>query len=471
MRAKSWLSLGLTLALLIGVGASVAQTDAAPATTVTTTERDFPPGLVIPPEAMPGPDFDAERATQAYLALMTPEQRAKSDAYFEGGYWLTLWQLVYALVVAGVLIATGLSRRLREIAQRVTMRHWPMTWLYALLFVGVSFVLNLPMAIYAEWWREHQYGLQSQSFGGWFGDGLKGLVISALIFPLIIATIYAAVRRARDSWWAWAAGITLVFAIFGAMIAPVYIAPLFNEYKPLANGELRDSLLSLARANRIPATDVWQFDASKQTTRVSANVSGMFHTTRVSLNDNLLYKTSDPEIRAVMGHEMGHYVLNHSVRLVIYITLLLAAGYFFLHKTVDWAIGRYGARHGVTDRTDPAGLPIALAMLSVFLFVATPVFNTIIRQAEAEADMFGLDAAREPHGFAMAAMRLSTYRKLHPGPLEEIIFYDHPSGYDRVLRSMQWLAENQDDPHVLAAVAQANRGINSGVRASAPGGD
>jgi STE24 endopeptidase len=276
----------------------------------------------------------------------------------------------------------------------------------------------------------------------------------------VIAVIYTAVRRAGRAWWAWAGGITLLFVMFGAMIAPVYISPLFNQYQPLAAGPLRESILSLARANRVPAEEVYQFDASRQTTRISANVSGMFGTTRVSLNDNLLKRTSDAEIRAVMGHEMGHFVLNHGIRLTIYLSLLLTAGYFVVARVLDWAIARWGQRWGVTDRADPAGLPAALAILTIFLSLTPPVENSIIRQAEAEADAYGLASAREPHGFAMAAMRLSTYRKIHPGPWEEIIFFDHPSGYDRVKRAMTWLEENQQAADVRARVTANSFGTN-----------
>jgi STE24 endopeptidase len=321
----------------------------------------------------------------------------------------------------------------------------------------VVFVLNQPLAIYADFMREHAYGLATQSLGDWYWDSLKGLGLSMLLGAPVIALIYSAVRRAGSNWWVWAGGITFVFALFVLMIAPVFISPLFNKYQPVEAGAVRDSVLSLARANQIPTDNVKWFDASKQTTRVSANVSGFLGTTQVSLNDNLLNKTSLPEIKAVMGHEMGHYVLNHGIRLTIYLTLLFTLGFFLTDRGMTWALARYGRRFGIEARADPAGLPLFLAIFSTFMLLATPVFNSITRQAEAEADQFGLDAAREPHGFAMAAMRLSTYRKIHPGPIEELVFYDHPSGYDRVHRAMTWAKENIDAPDVRASAESAAR--------------
>jgi STE24 endopeptidase len=171
------------------------------------------------------------------------------------------------------------------------------------------------------------------------------------------------------------------------------------------------------------------------------------------LNDNLLKKTSLPEIRAVVGHEMGHYVLNHPLKLAVYVTLLLGIAFAVVNLALERALARWGPPLGLRDRADPAGLPLVVALFSIVWFLLTPLVNTVIRSVEVEADAFGLNAAREPQGFAMVSMRLSTYRKLHPSPLEEFIFYDHPSGYDRVRRAMIWVKENQS-----AAPASARPG-------------
>ncbi len=442
------------IALLIGL-TSVSTASAADeaATGPTVTGRDFPPGLQIPDAARPGPGFDVDRATQAYVDLLSPEQRAKSDAYFEGGYVLDVVEYGIGLAIAALFLSSGLSRRLRDLAGRVSGRPFLQALIYVELWLVLGFVFNLPWASWYNFVREHDYGLATQSYGDWFGDRLKGLMVSMLLAAPLIAALYRAVAKFKDAWWKVATLATFAVILLFSTIAPVFISPLFNKYEPLADGEVKTAVFALARANRVPTDNVVQFDASRQTTRISANVSGFANTTRVSLNDNLLKKTSLAEIKAVLGHEMGHYVLNHNLRLPIYIALLLGVGFYFTHRVGDWALARFGARIGVTDRADPAGLPLAVAIFATFSLLLTPVSNSIVRQAEAEADAYGLNAAREPHGFAMAAMRLSTYRKIQPGYWEEVIFYDHPSGYDRVRRSMQWFAENQDNPTARAAAA------------------
>ena len=419
--------------------------------------RDLPPGLQIPDAARPGPAFDVDKATEAYLNLLSPEQRAKSDAYFEGGYWLQLWQLLYGLAVAWLLLFSGISVRMRNAARRISSRPWLSTMVYVLFWLLIGGLLALPMTIYADFFREHQYGLATQTFTDWSWDQLKSLLVDLILVPPLLALLYFGIRRTGARWWIWASAGAFVFVMFFAMIAPVLISPLFNDYKPLRDGPIREAVLSQARANQVPTDNVVEFDASKQTTRISANVSGFAGTTRVSLNDNLLDNTSPPEILAVMGHELGHYVLNHSLRGVIYFTLILTLGFFVVHRVFDRLLLRWGPRLGLEGRADPAALPLALAILSLFFFLATPLTNSITRQAEAEADAYGLNAAQEPNGFAMAAMRLSTYRKIKPGALEEIMFYTHPSGYARVHRSMTWLKENQTNPTANAPIEAARQ--------------
>lgn len=446
------------------------QTPAAAAGSIT---RDFPPGLQIPDAARPGPHFDADKATEAYLDLLSPEQRRLSDDYFEGDKeWLPLWELLYGLAIGAFLLLSGVSVRMRNAAgvfahrigawvswlinerlgRWIGERRWLSTGIYALLWVIVGTLLGLPMDYYTGFVREHQYGLSNQGAMDWLWDSTKALMLAAAFIPPIISLLYAIVRKLGARWWIWASVGGFVLNLLILMVGPVFLEPIFNDFQPLPDGPVREAVLSLARANRIPTEHVEWFDASKQTTRVSAHVSGFMNTSQVSLNDNLVNRTSLPEIRAVLGHEMGHYVLNHALRLTIYLSLVVALVLFLVHRLLDWSLARWGGRLKLEGRDDPAALPLAVMAFALFMFLATPLSNSIVRQAEAEADAFGLNAAREPNGFAMSAMRLSTYRKLRPGFLEEVIFYDHPSGYTRVHNAMLWLAENQDNPTANAPI-------------------
>ncbi|MCZ6659755.1 MAG: M48 family metallopeptidase [Gammaproteobacteria bacterium] len=382
---------------------------------------------------------DVASATQTYVDRLDAEQRAASDAYFEGGYWLDLWDWLYVLLIAWVLLRYGISTRMRDLGERISRFRFVRVVTYIFQYTLLIFVVSLPLVIYRGFVREHDYGLSNLSFVDWFNERLIGLGINLVLGTLAIALIYLVIRKAPKTWTLWGSVTGIVMLSFVFMISPVFISPLFNEYTSLEEGPLKEKILSLARANGVPANDVYQFDASKQSTRISANVSGLFGTTRISLNDNLLDRTSPESIEAVMGHEMGHYALNHSYKMLVSFGILMVIGFAF----VRWAFGRVNRpAWGIRDVSDIAGLPLMLALFSTYLFFITPLTNSIIRINEAEADIYGLNASRQPDGFAEAILGLSEYRKMQPGYWEEVVFFDHPSGYNRIYMTMQWKNEN-----------------------------
>ncbi|MDD3180406.1 MAG: M48 family metallopeptidase [Opitutaceae bacterium] len=391
--------------------------------------------------AAPG-TFDPVAETEKLLATLPAAQRLRSDAYFEGGYWLLLWEPLVTLLIAWLLYRTGLAVRLRDTAERVFKRRFLQAILFVALLSMILWAMNLPWGFYTGFIREHQYGLSNQTAGAWLGESLIGLVPTLFLSCPVGALLYLAIRRSPQRWWLAASAATPFFLLLLIVIAPVFIAPLFNTYQPLTDTRVRDPILSMARANGVPVDNVYQFDASKQTNRISANVNGAFRTIRVSLNDNLLTRCSPEEVQAVMAHELGHYVLNHVYKLVIYLSLLFAAGFAFTHYFFAAVVRRWGARWSLRGIDDLAGLPLLLAGLSIFLLLAAPIQNTIIRTTESEADIFGLNAARQPDAFATAALKVADYRKLAPGRWEEIALFDHPSGRQRILMAMQWKAEN-----------------------------
>jgi STE24 endopeptidase len=410
--------------------------------------EDPAPALTIPTGAEASPSFDVERATEAWVNTLSPEQRAKSDAYFEGGYVLQVVSFAYGLGVAALLLLTPLSRRMRAAAERVAKGAFPRSLLYAAQYILVTAALTFPLTLYEGFYREHAYKMANNTFASWLGDEGKGLGIALVFGSLFVSLLYAVFRRAPRTWWMWGTVVTVAFMAFGIMIAPVYLAPMFNTYKSVPEGPMRQGILSLARANGIPADDVYWFDASRQTKRISANVSGLGATTRISLNDNLMNRSPRESIQAVMGHEMGHYVLNHVTKGLLGLGALALAAFVLTSWAFDRIVASWGTRLGIGGISDLAGLPLLAAIASVWLFLMTPLTNTMVRTAEAEADIFGLNASRQPDGFANVAMQLSEYRKIHPGHWEEIVFFDHPSGWNRVHMAMAWKKEHLGDANL-----------------------
>jgi STE24 endopeptidase len=453
-----WLGWGgwLRLALGLAVAAAPAAAGSGPAATspaATSPAAPIAPSAAAAPAAAPTPGsagsagrFDPVAAADAYLARLTPAQRARSDAYFEGGYWLLLWDFLYGAGIALLLLSTGLSARLRDLAERWFAWRPVQTFCYAALYVVAVAVLGFPLACYEGFVREHQYGLSTQSFGAWATDQAKGLAVGVVLGGVMIAVLYGVLRRAPRTWWIWGAVVSVLLFALVMLLQPVFIDPLFNRYTELRDPVLRGRILSLARANGVPADHVYMVDASRQSTRVSANVAGLLGTTRIALNDNLLRRCSLPEIEAVMGHEMGHYVLHHMWIGLLFLGVLAVVAFAFVKLSFGRVVARWGAGWRVSGIDDPAGLPLLGLLLSLFLFVMTPVLNTFVRTLEAEADIFGLNAARQPDGEAEVALKLAEYRKLAPGPIEEWIFFDHPSGRSRILMAMRWKAEQPKEP-------------------------
>lgn len=416
--------------------------------------------------------FDPVAATNEYLARIPAEKMARSVAYSHGNHWLGLWTFLFGSAIYLLLLQTGISARMRLFSERLVgakrgegvatgKRTWLVPVLYVALFVIVTTLVQLPLTIYAGYFREHHYEMSNLTLGGWFADEGKAFVLSLVVLSLGSILLYAVLRRVGRAWWIWTTALLVSFAALGAMVAPVYIAPMFNTYTRLKDPALREQLISIARANRIPADDIYVVDASKQTKRVSANVSGLFGTTRISLNDNLLNRCSPAAVRAVMAHEMGHYVLNHVLKGLIEVALVIGLSMAFVAWAFNKLVSRFGERWGIrgaaesgtpeslprTRRAaigvaDPAALPLLLLLFGVYGMLTSPLLNSITRASETEADAFGLNAAREPDGMAEALLTLVEYRDPRPGKWEEIIFFDHPSGYTRILAAMTWKAEN-----------------------------
>jgi STE24 endopeptidase len=420
-------------------GSVVGQQAPAPGTQPLTA---MPSVIQVPPEAQPSANFNAEAATNAYLAQIPADARARSDAYFEGGYWMILWDFLYGAVVLLLLLNLGWSAAMRNFAERLTRFKPVQTIVYWVQFLLATSILGFPLTVYEEYFREHKYGLATQTFGPWMGDQLKGLGLNLVLGGILMVLLFGIVRRLQRTWWIWAAIVTECFMVIVVLIAPVYIFPIFNKVTRLDDPKVTQPILRLARANGIPVHDVFEIDASRQSTRMSANVSGFGSTMRITLNDNLLRRGSPEEIQAVMGHEMGHYVLHHIYKDILFIGVVIVIFFALLQWSLGWALQRWGEKWKIRGIGDTAVLPLVVLLVSIFAFFMTPIANTQTRTEEGEADMYGLNASRQPDGFAQAAIHLGEYRKMNPGPLEEWIFFDHPSGRNRIYAAMRWKAEN-----------------------------
>ena len=440
MNSRITICAGL-LVLIFSLGLCAARAEQTPAPGVQPATA-MPSVITVPPEAQPSDHFNADAATEAYLARIPANATARSDAYFEGGYWLILCDFLYGVVIAVVLLNLRWSAAMRNFAERLTRFKPLQTLIYWTEYLILTSILGFPLAVYEGYIRERQYGLATQTLGPWMMDQFKGLLVGIVLGGIITVLLFGIVRRLPGTWHIWGAIVAFIFMVFAVVISPIFIFLIFNKITRLDDPKVTQPILSMARANGISVNDVYQIDASRQTTRMSANVSGFGKTMRITLNDNLLRRGSPEEIQSVMGHEMGHYVLHHIQKDLLFFLVVIVVFFALLRWALDWSLQRWGEKWQIRGIGDTAVLPLALLIVSIFGFVLTPFFNTHIRTNEHEADMYGLNASRQPDGFAQAAIHLGEYRKMSPGPFEEWFFYDHPSGHNRIHDAMRWKAEN-----------------------------
>lgn len=390
-------------------------------------------------------NFDAAAATAAYLARMSPEEHATAIAYTHGSHWLLLWGWVVSLAVAWLIIRSGLLTGLRDRLERDKPRPVLVSLVVGLVYLVVSSVLGLPWAMYTSWWREKSYGLNNQTWSAWLGENLMATAISTVALGLFLVALYALIRKARRTWWIWASGLSAGFIILGLVVAPIAIEPLFNDYTPAPQGPVRDAVVELAERTGVPSDKIFIYDGSKQSDRYTANVSGVFGTARMAMSDTMFAQGADlAEVRAVMGHEMGHYARNHILWSVAILTVLAVLMFWLTDRLYPVFARLLGARR-VGPISDPAGLPVLAAVLSTIGLLLTPAMATLTRTLEADADRFSLVHAQEPDGLAAALIKTAEYRAPSPSQLEETLFYDHPSVENRIRRAMEWKAAHMTD--------------------------
>jgi len=379
--------------------------------------------------------FDPAAATKAYIDGLGPEALEKAASYTVGSEWLSFWGVVVAGLVTMLFVRL---RILDRIDARFAKRGWAVrTFLLCAIFLLLSAIVTLPWDIYAGWWREAAYGRTSQPLGDWLGQSAMSTLIAAIFGGLFFLGIYALIRRAGKRWWIWSGGLA-AFAISAVLLlSPVLVEPLFNDYKPVPAGPVRDALVVQAKEAGIEPGRIFMFDGSRQSNNFTANVSGIGHSARIAISDVALKGASLDEVKAVTGHEIGHYVLGH-VWIIVVTFSLLAILLFFLADRLFGRIARaFGSDAGVGD---PRGFPVMMFLLSLFTFLAQPVLNTLSRTDESAADAYSLKTVNLPDALSTALVKTAEYRSPRPNAVEEFVFYSHPSVERRVRAAMEWKA-------------------------------
>jgi len=390
--------------------------------------------------------LDPVAATNAYLARIPGEMRERGERYSDTRM-LTFDLRVLSLVLATiVLCATRMASHARELAERVLSRRAFVDTAVALQYFIALFLLSLPVEIYATFLRPHRFGFSEQSFSAWIGDSLVNWGVFTAFYLVGVLVIYSVIRKRPTRWVPWAVGIYLVLRATFTLLSPNVIEPLTNTYRPLADGPQKAQILALAHANGINDVAVVTGDASRQSRLLNAHASGIGDAARISVDDNTLQRTSDPMLRAVVGHEIGHFVMNHDAQSIITDTLIMSIGFALIALGTQLVVRRLGARWQMAGTDDIASLPIFWGLFLLWGFVSLPASNAVSRSFEHQADLYGLNASQAPLGLAEFMIHDADNVRLRPTSLEYALFYTHPSDAERVATAMQWRAAKAQLP-------------------------
>lgn len=370
-----------------------------------------------------------------------PAALAKAQAYTVGNHWVLLAGVGVSLLVAFIMVRLRLLDRIAAMLEK--RGTFLSTWIVSAAFFLISAIISLPWVIYTDWHRQRAYDLSQQPLGDFLGQMAISEAITLVVGGLFLTGVYALIRRTGERWWLWSGGLAGVATLLALLAGPTLIEPLFNDYKPVPPGEVRIALEEIADDVGIPHDRIFMYDGSRQSDRFTANVSGIGPTARIAISDVALKQASIPEVRAVTGHEAGHYKLGHIWRYVIIFPLLAMAFFYLLDRLFAPTARALGsdARLG-----EPRGLPVFAVVGSVLGLLVTPITNTITRVGETEADQYSLTTVNEPDALATALVKTAEYRYPRPSAVEEALFYTHPSVEKRALMAMEWKAAHPKAP-------------------------
>jgi len=363
-------------------------------------------------------------AKRHFEVNVTPEMIRHSRIYDV----LYFVDFAYGIGVLVLILGTGWSARMRTFASRNV--RWPFVaaMLYFVLLSIATAILTFPLDLYGGFIVPHQFDLTNQSFAAWMGDFGKALAVNIVIFTPIAAVALILIRRIRRWWLAlWIGSIPLI--ILGVLAQPLIIDPLFNKFQPLRDASLRQALLDEASHAGIENKRVYEVDKSKQTKEMNAYVTGIGPSARIVMWDTLLAKLDRDEILAVMGHEMGHYVLKHLWKGIVFTIAITFFGFLIAQRLFEWGLARWGVGWRIDGRADPAAIPWLLAVSSILAFLLSPVYSGYSRHVEHQADVFGLELTHLNEAMASSFVKFAEDSKADPRPPRFIEWwrYSHPS--------------------------------------------
>jgi STE24 endopeptidase len=381
-----------------------------------------------------------EKKITAYT--LPPELYQKAKTLSNTRFFFDLFDFFYLLFILWLILHWRLSPKFRDIAENVSSNRFVQAFIFTPLLVLTIALFQLPPDAY-----QHSvslsYGISVERWGPWLLDYAKAQLLLIVGGSFVVWILYAVIRRSPTRWWFYFWMISLPLVVFVTFVEPFVIEPMFYTFAPLSqkDPELVEQIEKVVRRAglEIPPDRMFWMKASEKTNAMNAYVSGIGASKRVVVWDTNIVKESVPEIVSDFGHEMGHYVLNHIWKGLLFTAVLLFVLFYLGFRCIGWVLKRWGAGWGIRGPDDLASLPALLLLLSIFNFAADPLSNAFSRYIENQADVYGLEVTHGviPDAGQAAADSFqvegeSFLADPDPNPVNVFLFYDHPPISDRV---------------------------------------
>ena len=364
-----------------------------------------------------------------------PEEGASARIYHRRQLALSLLGLALSVTYLLVLIETRAATHLTEYLARWTTAWWLELGIVLLVLAGAYRLVTLPLHWLGGYWLPRRFGLLHQPFRRWLWDAVKAGLIGGMLGLLAVLIIYA-LLRVTPWWWLWGAAIFLAGYALLALVAPIWLVPLFYRLTPLPDGLLLTRLLALARRVGVPVSGVFVVDQSRKSRTANAAVTGLGRTRRILLFDTLLDEFTPEEVEAVLAHELAHQLHGDIRRGLLVQGALTLVTFWIADLALRWGVGWLG----LDGPADIAGLPLFGLILMLVSLAALPVANGWSRRVEWQADRFALRTIPDPRAFIRSMERLATLNlaEREPHRLEELFLYSHPAIERRIAHARQF---------------------------------
>ncbi len=377
-------------------------------------------------------------ATEANTQPDTPEARA----YNRTKRWLEIGDMAVSIGFLAMLLVTGWSSSLRDMAIRLSREHYVLQLFYYVVFLSIfSKILGFGLDFYG-FRLEHRYNLSNQRLSAWLKDEAKGWLLGLVLATVLCEIIYALIQASPEHWWIFAWLIFIGMFIFFAQIAPVVLFPLFYKFAPLQNDELRARLVRLGERAGTRVRGVYEWKLSEKSKKANAALTGLGNTRRIILADTLLQNYSDDEIEAVLAHELGHHVHGHIIKSIAVEAVVTLAGFWAANAALRYAIDE---RKMFEHLTDFANLPLLVLVSTILSLVLMPALNAYSRFTERQADLYCWKSVPTiaPYVSAMEKLNKQNLSESNPSRVVEVLFHSHPPISKRIAAAEEWARKHR----------------------------